>query len=242
MSPSTPRKPPAATKSASRAAARARRRAPPAAERLPGILAGLAQAYPEAHCALHHADAWQLLVATILSAQCTDARVNLVTPELFAKVPDAAAMARLTPAAVEPLIRSTGFYHNKAKSLVGAARKIVADFGGRVPDRMEDLLTLPGVARKTANVVLGVWFHQAVGVVVDTHVRRVSQRLELTREEDPNRIEADLMRMLPQKDWIVFSHRVIAHGREVCRARAPLCAQCPIEKYCYSADKTFWSE
>ncbi|HZT74804.1 MAG TPA: endonuclease III [Terriglobales bacterium] len=224
-----------------RKAAPPRRPRPPEADRQRGILAGLAAAYPHAHCALTHRNAWELLVATILSAQCTDARVNQVTPALFAEFPTPAAMARMEPEAVEPLIRSTGFYHNKAKSLVGAARKIVADYGGKVPDTMEALLTLPGVARKTANVVLGVWFHKATGVVVDTHVQRVSRRLELTREEDPKRIEADLMRQIPQEQWIDFSHRVIWHGRQICVARKPKCIDCAIEKFCFSADKTWWS-
>ena len=205
------------------------------------IVRKLAQLYPDAHCALNYANPLQLLVATILSAQCTDARVNQVTPALFAELPTPAAMARMEPEAVEPLIRSTGFYHNKAKSVVGAARKIVADYGGKVPDTMEALLTLPGVARKTANVVLGVWFHKATGVVVDTHVQRVSRRLELTREEDPKRIEADLMRQIPQNQWIDFSHRVIWHGRQICVARKPKCIDCAIEKFCFSGDKTWWS-
>lgn len=206
--------------------------------RVQAILAGLAEAYPDAQCALLHHSAWELLVATILSAQCTDVRVNLVTPALFAQLPDAAAMARITPAELEPCIRSTGFYHNKAKSIVGAARRIVAAYGGRVPDSMPDLLTLPGVARKTANVVLGVWFHQASGIVVDTHVQRVSQRLQLTRQETPEKIERDLQALIPQKDWIAFSHRVIAHGRALCLARKPRCAACPLEPLCYAPDKT----
>lgn len=213
----------------------------PEPQRLRGILAGLARAYPTAHCALHHRNAWELLVATILSAQCTDVRVNIVTPELFSQLPTPQAMARMEPEAVEPLIRTTGFYHNKAKSIVGAARRIVADYGGKVPDSMEALLTLPGVARKTANVVLGVWFHKATGIVVDTHVQRVSRRLELTSEEDPKRIETDLMRQIPKDQWIDFSHRVIWHGRQVCVARKPKCVDCAIEKFCFSADKTYWS-
>ncbi|MGH9417425.1 MAG: endonuclease III [Terriglobales bacterium] len=209
--------------------------------RVKAILAGLARAYPDAECALTHRNAWELLVATILSAQCTDVRVNLVTPALFKQHPTPAATAKLTPEQLEPLIRSTGFYHNKAKSVTGAARRIVAEYAGQVPDSMDALLTLPGVARKTANVVLGVWFHQAAGVVVDTHVQRVSQRLELTKNEQPEKIEQDLQRLLPRDQWIVFSHRVIAHGRQCCTARSPKCAACPVETLCHSPDKTFSS-
>ncbi len=204
------------------------------------ILRGLKQAYPAAECALVHHNAWQLLVATILSAQCTDARVNMVTPELFKRHPTIADMAAMPPEALEPEIRSTGFYRNKAKSVTGAARAIMDKFGGKVPETMEDLLTLPGVARKTANVVLGVWFKKAEGVVVDTHVQRVSQRLELTRATQPQKIEQDLMKLLPRQEWILFSHLLIAHGRKLCVARRPKCRECPIEKLCYAPDKT-WS-
>ena len=207
-------------------------------ERVKAILQGLEKAYPNAECALAHQNAWQLLVATILSAQCTDARVNLVTPPLFKKIPTVQAMAALSAEALEPEIRSTGFYRNKAKAITGAARRIVEAYGGKVPDTMEDLLTLPGVARKTANVVRGVWFHKASGVVVDTHVQRVSQRLELTRNSTPEKIEQDLQAILPQGEWIAFSHRVIAHGRQCCLARKPRCAACPIEPLCHAADKT----
>ncbi|MGH9488091.1 MAG: endonuclease III [Terriglobales bacterium] len=207
-------------------------------DRVRAILDGLAEEYPDAHCALVHHSAWELLVATILSAQCTDVRVNMVTPGLFRKYPMVADMARLTPEKLETEIRSTGFYHNKAKSVVGAARRIVDEYGGEVPDAMEELLTLPGVARKTANVVLGVWFQQASGIVVDTHVQRVSQRLELTRNEAPGKIETDLMQIVPQAQWIAFSHRVIAHGRSLCVARKPKCAACPIEPLCHAPDKT----
>jgi|SRR6185437_13092879 len=202
------------------------------------IVQGLARAYPDAQCALTHRDAWQLLVATILSAQCTDARVNLVTPALFRKYPTPKAMAALAPEALEPEIRSTGFYRNKAKSIVGAAQRIVAAYGGKVPSTMEELLTLPGVARKTANVVLGVWFHQAAGVVVDTHVQRLSRRLALTKNEAPEKIEQDLMRQVPQSEWIALSHRLIAHGRAVCVARKPKCTDCPIASLCTSPEKT----
>lgn len=210
-------------------------------ERVKAILKGLAEAYPNAECALVHKNAWQLLVATILSAQCTDARVNQVTPELFRKIPGVKAMAELSAEALEPEIRSTGFYRNKAKAITGAARRIVEAYGGKVPDTMEDLLTLPGVARKTANVVLGVWFKKATGVVVDTHVQRVSQRLELSKNTAPEKIEQDLQALLAQSEWIAFSHRVIAHGRQCCLARKPRCAACPIEPLCHAADKTYSS-
>lgn len=207
-------------------------------QRVRAILQGLAERYPHAECALVHQSAWELLVATILSAQCTDARVNLVTPGLFRKYPGPRETAALTPEKLEPEIRSTGFYRNKAKSVVGAAQRIMKEFGGAVPANMDDLLTLPGVARKTANVVLGVWFHQASGIVVDTHMQRVSQRLDLTRHEAPEKIEQDLMKLVPRAQWVQFSHRVIAHGRQVCVARKPKCADCPVEPLCYAADKT----
>src|SRR5690349_24639325 len=171
---------------------------PIAPERVGKILQGLREAYPAAKCALHHSNAWELLVATILSAQCTDARVNMTTPELFRKYPTPQDFAALRPEQLEPDIRSTGFFRNKSKSLVGAAQGIVEKFHGQVPDSMEELLTLPGVARKTANVVLGTWFKKAVGVVVDTHVQRISRRLELTRSNEPEEIEQDLMKILPQ--------------------------------------------
>jgi endonuclease III len=193
-----------------------------------------------ATCALKHGNAWELLVATILSAQSTDATVNKVTPEIFRKYPAPAAFARLTPDQLEPDIHSTGFFRNKSKSVVGAARAVMENFGGQVPDTMEQLLTLPGVARKTANVVLGTWFHKAVGVVVDTHVERISRRLELTKQNDPKKIEQDLMRVIPQAKWIDFSHQIIHHGRRVCVARKPRCADCRLENLCHAADKT-WS-
>ena len=170
--------------------------------------------YPDVTCALTHSSAWELLVATILSAQSTDVNVNRVTPELFRKYPTVEAFAALTPEQLEPDVRSTGFFRNKSKSVVGAAKKIVADFGGQVPDDMEKLLTLPGVARKTANVVLGTWFKKAEGVVVDTHVHRISRRLELTTNDDPQKIEQDLMRIIPREKWILFSHQIIWHGRK----------------------------
>jgi endonuclease-3 len=196
--------------------------------------------YPGVTCALTHDSAWELLVATILSAQCTDVRVNMVTPGLFRKYPTPKDFAAATPEQIEPEIRSTGFFRNKAKSIVGSARKVVNEFGGNVPDEMHKLLTMPGVARKTANVVLGSWFGQAVGVVVDTHVHRISRRLELTQNNDPKTIEQDLMKVIPQNKWIEFSHQIIHHGRAVCLARSPKCAECTLEKLCHAADKT-WS-
>ncbi len=211
-----------------------------APERIAELLRRLAAAYPNAKCALHHGNAWELLVATILSAQCTDARVNMVTPELFRKFPSPAAFAQASLPAIEAEIRSTGFYHNKAKSISGAAKKIVADFGGKVPETMAELLTLPGVARKTANVVLGVAFGKAEGVVVDTHVLRLSHRLGLTQADDPKKVEEDLMRIIPKDHWIAFSHEMIHHGRQICIARKPRCIDCPLETLCDAADKT-WS-
>ncbi|MGO9402897.1 MAG: endonuclease III [Terriglobales bacterium] len=213
---------------------------PLAPERVRQIIAGLDQLYPNATCALTHRSAWELLVATILSAQCTDVRVNMVTPVLFEKYPTVQDFAALAPEQLEPDIRSTGFFRNKSKSVVGAARKIVADFGGKVPQTMEELLSLPGVARKTANVVLGTWFKKNEGVVVDTHVTRISRRLELTKQQDPKKIEEDLMRIIPRERWTDFSHEVIWHGRKLCVARGPKCADCGLEKLCHAADKT-WS-
>lgn len=213
---------------------------PTAPERVSEILKRLDQLYPDVTCALTHQSAWELLVATILSAQSTDVRVNMVTPELFKKYPTVQDFARLEPQQLEPDIRSTGFFRNKSKSVVGAAKKIVSDFGGEVPANMDDLLTLPGVARKTANVVLGTWFKTADGVVVDTHVHRISRRLELTKNDDPKKIEEDLMRIIPKERWILFSHQVIWHGRKLCFARSPKCADCPLENICHAEDKT-WS-
>jgi endonuclease-3 len=213
---------------------------PLAPRRISEILARLDRAYPAANCALHHRNAWELLVATILSAQCTDARVNMVTPELFRKYPRVEDFACLQPQELEPGIRSTGFFRNKAKSVVGAAQAIVRDFGGKVPDEMDQLLELPGVARKTANVVLGTWFGKAEGVVVDTHVHRIARRLELTKHDDPGRIEQDLMRIIPREKWILFAHQLILHGRALCLARQPKCADCSLENLCHAADKT-WS-
>src|SRR5258708_6178210 len=202
---------------------------PTAPERVAEILKRLDQLYPDVTCALTHKDAWELVVATILSAQSTDVRVNMVTPELFKKYPTVQDFAKLEPQQIEPDIRSTGFFRNKSKSVVGAARKIVNDFGGKVPQNMEDLLTLPGVARKTANVVLGTWFKIAEGLVVDTHVHRVSRRLELTKNDDPKKIEQDLMRIIPRDRWILFSHQIIWHRRKLCFARSPKCVDCLLE-------------
>ena len=209
-------------------------------DRIRQIIAGLDQMYPGVTCALTHRNAWELLVATILSAQCTDVRVNMVTPELFKKYPAIQDFAALDPEDLQPDIRSTGFFRNKSKSLVGAARKLLSDFGGNVPQTMDELLSLPGVARKTANVVLGTWFKKNVGIVVDTHVTRISRRLELTKHEDARKIEEDLMRIIPQERWTDFSHEVIWHGRKLCVARSPKCVECTLEKLCHAADKT-WS-
>jgi endonuclease-3 len=213
---------------------------PLAPERINEILKRLDQRYPAATCALHHNSAWELLVATILSAQCTDVRVNMVTPILFEKYPTPEAFATLQPEELEPAIRSTGFFRNKSKSVVGAARKLISDFGGQVPRTMDELLQLPGVARKTANVVLGTWFKIADGIVVDTHVHRISRRLELTKHEDPRKIEQELMKVIPRDTWIIFSHQLIWHGRTLCVARKPKCVDCPLENLCHAADKT-WS-
>jgi endonuclease III len=210
-------------------------------ERVAAILDILAKTYPGVVCALNHKNAWELTVATILSAQCTDVRVNLVTPALFKAFPTPKAMAAASLPELEELIRTTGFFRNKAKSIKGAARVVVAEFGGKVPQTMEEILRLPGVARKTGNVVLGSWYGIAVGVVVDTHVMRLSRRLELTKETSPpEKVERDLMKIIPKDRWINFSHELIHHGRQVCVARKPRCVDCTLEKLCNSADKT-WS-
>ena len=213
---------------------------PTAPERVQEILKRLNALYPDVTCALQHKSAWELLVATILSAQSTDVRVNMVTPELFRKYPTVQDFAALTPEQLQPDVRSTGFFRNKSKSVVGAAKKIVSDFGGQVPDQMDQILTLPGVARKTANVVLGTWFGKNEGLVVDTHVHRISRRLELTRNNDPRTIEQDLMKIVPREKWTLFSHQIIWHGRKLCIARRPKCVDCPLENICHAADKT-WS-
>lgn len=213
---------------------------PVAPERVAEILKRLDQLYPDVTCALTHKDAWELLVATILSAQSTDVNVNRVTPELFRKYPTVADFAALTPEQLQPDIRSTGFFRNKSKAVVGAAKLLVSEFGGQVPDDVAKLLTLPGVARKTANVVLGTWFRKAEGVVVDTHVTRIARRLELTKNSDPVKIEQDLMRVIPREKWILFAHQVIWHGRKLCTARRPKCVDCALENICHAGDKT-WS-
>jgi endonuclease-3 len=206
--------------------------------RVNAIFEKLDEAYPAATCALKHENPFQLLISTILSAQTTDERVNMVTPGLFKKYPTPQALAYANPADVEREIRSTGFYRNKTKSIIGASKKIVEEFHGEVPKTMDELLTLPGVARKTANVVLGCAFGIASGIVVDTHVQRLSRRLDLTKNTDPKKIETDLMKIIPQNRWILFSHQLIWHGRRVCHARKPKCIECNLEKLCYSKDKT----
>ena len=207
-------------------------------QRVGKILEALDRLFPAATCALHHNDAWQLLVATILSAQCTDKRVNEVTPGLFRKYPTIRNFAAVSQEELARDIRSTGFFNNKAKSVIGAANKILADFGGKVPRTMEELLAIPGVARKTANVVLGTAYQVASGIVVDTHVQRIARRLDLTKAEDPVKIEKDLMALIPREKWIVFSHQVIHHGRGLCVARKPRCPECPMDSICYAKDKT----
>jgi endonuclease-3 len=206
--------------------------------RVKKILTGLDKMYPNVTCALEHSSAWELLVATILSAQCTDKRVNAVTPELFRKYPTIQDFAAASQDELAQDIRSTGFFNNKAKSVIGAARKILTDFGGEIPREIDKLLTVPGAARKTANVVLGTAYGIASGVVVDTHVQRISRRLDLTKEEDPVKIERDLMKVIPQDRWILFSHQIIHHGRALCVARKPRCAECALEQLCYAKDKT----
>lgn len=193
--------------------------------------------YPDATCALLHRDPWELLVATILSAQCTDKRVNEVTPGLFARYPTPRDFAAVAPEVLAQDIRSTGFFNNKAKSVVGAAQRVVNDFGGVVPKTMEEMLTIPGAARKTANVVLGTAYGIASGVVVDTHVSRISARLDLTKNTDPVKIEQDLIKIIPKERWILFAYQLILHGRALCIARTPLCEQCDLNPVCYATDK-----
>jgi endonuclease III len=207
-------------------------------KRVAAILAGLDAAYPEATCELNYSDAFQLLIATILSAQCTDVRVNQVTAELFKKYAKPEDFAYASPAEIEKEIRPTGFFRNKTKSIMGASKGLIERFGGQVPRTMEEILTLPGVARKTGNVVLGNAYGIVSGVVVDTHVIRLSRRLDLTRNDDPKKIEQDLMKVIPENRWIKFSHQLIWHGRRVCAARKPKCAECNLESLCYSKDKT----
>jgi endonuclease-3 len=207
-------------------------------KRVAAILAKLDEAYPEATCELKHENPFQLLISTILSAQCTDVRVNQVTQTLYKKYPSPEAFAYANPSELEQEIRPTGFFRNKTKSIMGASKGIIEKFGGQVPQTMEEILTLPGVARKTGNVVLGTAYGIASGVVVDTHVIRLSRRLDLTKHEEPKKIEQDLMRVIPKESWIKFSHQLIWHGRRVCVARKPRCVECNLESICYSRDKT----
>ena len=228
-------------KSSSRSTPSKSARSPIAPERVAAILKGLDEAYRDAKCALHHRSPWELLVATILSAQCTDVRVNIVTPELFRRFPSPAAMAKASLPELETLIKTTGFFRNKAKLIQGAAKKIISEFGGQVPQTLAELITIPGAARKTANVVLGVCFGKAEGVVVDTHVFRISRRLELAKSDTPEKVEQELMQVIPRERWISFSHQIIHHGRQVCTARNPKCNACNLEPLCRSKDKTWES-
>ena len=212
-----------------------------AKERIPSIVAELKKLYPDSKTALTFETPLQILVATILSAQCTDEQVNKVTPGLFSKYKTAADFAHADPHTLENEIRSTGFFRNKTKSIIGAAQKIVRDFGGRVPDRMEDLISLPGVARKTANIVLSSAYHKAEGIAVDTHVKRLARRLGLSKEKNPDKIEKDLMGLIPEKDWVDFNYMLVNHGRQVCQARKPDCPRCVLDSLCPS-EKEFFPE
>jgi len=207
----------------------------PPKTRITAILEALTTAYPGATCALHYKNPYQLLVATILSAQCTDVRVNIVTPKFFARYPNAAALVKASQDEVEELIRSTGFFRNKTKSLLACAKVLVKKHGGEVPDSMEALVELPGVGRKTANVILGNAFGIESGVVVDTHVRRLSERLGLSKQTDPEKIEQDLMKIVPRGQWVDFGHQLILHGRQICQARKPKCGECLLVELCPSA-------
>ena len=202
------------------------------------IIARLKKAYPDAKCSLNHSNPLELLIATILSAQCTDVRVNIVTADLFRKYRSCDDYLKVPTSELQNDVRTTGFFRNKTKSILGASKALLEEFGGQVPRTMEEILTLPGVARKTGNVVLGTAYGIASGVVVDTHVIRLSQRLDLTRNDDPKKIEQDLMKVIPENRWIKFSHQLIWHGRRVCAARKPKCAECNLESLCYSKDKT----
>jgi endonuclease-3 len=214
---------------------------PLAPERVKAILDALRRTYPNVVCALTHRNAFELTIATILSAQTTDVGVNKATPELFAMFPTPKALAAAPVLEVERIIHGTGFYRAKAKNIIGAARVLVENFGGKVPQTVEEMITLPGVARKTANVVLGSWYGIAAGVVVDTHVLRLSYRLELTKATEPVKVERDLMKVIPQDRWIQFSHELIHHGRQICIARKPRCAECSLETLCNAKDKTWRS-
>ena len=231
MTPKPARKKPAAPRTTTRRA----KRFAPAAARAPEIYRRLSAAYPDAKCALDHRNPYELLVATILSAQCTDKRVNMVTPALFAKYPDAPTLAAAKPEDLEAMIQSTGFFRNKTRSLLGMSAKVVDAHGGDVPATMEQLVELPGVGRKTANVVLGNAFDTNVGIVVDTHVTRLSQRLALSREKDPVKIEQDLMTLFPKHQWTMLAHLLISHGRAICDARRPLCEKCVVNDLCPSS-------
>ena len=208
------------------------------AARVKKTLTTLDVMYPNVTCALTHSSPWELLVATILSAQCTDKRVNEVTPALFRKYPTIQDFAAVSQEELAADIRSTGFFNNKSKSVIGAAKKILGEFGGQVPRTIEELVTVPGAARKTANVVLGTSFGIASGVVVDTHVLRIASRLDLTKQTEPVKIEQDLMKFLPKDRWIQFSHQIIHLGRQICVARKPKCAECKLNTLCYSPDRT----
>jgi endonuclease III len=232
----------AVVRAARKAAPKKKKAAKPAGKRklgaaipLPVLRERLLGLYPVAYCELEHKNAFELLVATILSAQCTDERVNKTTPALFARFPTPEAMAGASTGEVEALVKSTGFFRNKTKSILGAARRIVTEYGGRVPDTMEEILTLPGVARKTASVVLGNAFGKNEGIAVDTHVMRLTQRWGITRETDPKKIEQELMQLLPREEWTSFSHRTIFHGRRVCDAKKPDCGRCTLADLCPSA-------
>ena len=206
--------------------------------RMQKIFSALDQLYPHAETALHYKNAFQLLVATILSAQCTDERVNKVTPELFRKYPTPQDFAALSQPVLENEIHSTGFFRNKAKNIIAMSKMLVTDFGGQVPRTMEEMLTLPGVARKTANVVLGTAYGIPTGIVVDTHVFRIAHRLKLSDQKTPEKVEQDLMKLVPRERWISFGHQMILFGRSICKARKPMCAECPLESTCDSPDKT----
>lgn len=204
-------------------------------QRVRKIISLLKRAYPDARCTLNHANAFELLIATILSAQCTDERVNIVTADLFRKYRKPEDYLKVSPTHLQKDIRTTGFFRNKAKSIQGTARILTEQYSGRVPETIEELLELPGVARKTANVVLGNAFGVISGIVVDTHVTRLSRRLGLSKQKQPEKIEQDLAEIVPRKDWVIFSHLLIAHGRRTCKARNPLCAECVVEKLCPSS-------
>lgn len=204
-------------------------------DRTEQIIKLLKRAHPDAHCALNHSNAFELLIATILSAQCTDERVNIVTADLFRKYRTPEDYLNVRDTELQQDIKTTGFFRNKTKSIQGACKMLVTEFSGEVPRSMEELLKLPGVARKTANVVLGVAYGIAVGIVVDTHVSRLSHRLALTKQKDAGKIEIDLLELVPKKDWIIFSHLLIFHGRRICKARRPVCEECAVEKLCPSS-------